>query len=111
MSNIATLLCALLLLAVNEKKSAPPVPATQGAGGWAIISQGAAVRCRVMGLGISTFPLTAASASLQANGAARGRADHHGHRLKEAQRAVQVRVIKGVVENQKSEGTGSNSCD
>jgi hypothetical protein len=32
-----------------------------------------------------------------------------GHRLKEAQRAVQVRAIKGVVENQKSENAGCYS--
>jgi len=32
-----------------------------------------------------------------------------GHRLKEAQRAVQVRAIEGVVENQESESSGGNS--
>jgi hypothetical protein len=56
MSNIATLLCALLLLAVNDKKSAPPVPATQGAGGWAIISQGAAVQMQGNGPWYFDFP-------------------------------------------------------
>jgi hypothetical protein len=32
-----------------------------------------------------------------------------GHRLKEAQRAVQVRAIKDVVENQKSQSPGSDA--
>jgi hypothetical protein len=32
-----------------------------------------------------------------------------GHRLKEARRAVQVRAVKGVVENQKSEGSRCHS--
>jgi hypothetical protein len=31
------------------------------------------------------------------------------HRLKEAQRALQVRAVKGVAENQKSERAGGNS--
>jgi hypothetical protein len=34
-----------------------------------------------------------------------------GHCLKEAQRAVQVRAVKGVAENQKSDSAGSNSGD
>jgi hypothetical protein len=34
-------------------------------------------RCRVMGLGISTFPLTAASATSTSQRAAMGRADHN----------------------------------
>jgi hypothetical protein len=32
-----------------------------------------------------------------------------GHRFKEARRTIQIRAIKGVAENQKSEGTGSHS--